>query len=283
MTQSMLTNDILTFSITDFEEFLKSEGITVNTKNKARGNLGFYMKNRIDISKNLNANEKLYVMAHEYAHKINHDLDHENFNKGSSLEKIFRLENVDFIINELILVTAFVDKHSNISTYEAKKTSIKQEMKILEDKIKYKYPDFKRSYLFKPVNLYFRKNNSPAKYLLKYDSVSINDSFLFMKKNKIYSVSDIDKDFPTVPEEFRTYIKLKSIERKYKRLCQYVNKSKKYYNKPTELFARFVQGLFLDKNKVQKLAPETYSRFFYLLEKGYYGRLKELMKLTALD
>ena len=54
---------------------------------------------------------------------------------------------------------------------------------------------------------------------------------------------------------------------------------KKYYERPTEHFARLVEGLYLDEEWVRALAPETTERFFELLDCGYYGELKDVVKL----
>ena len=44
-----------------------------------------------------------------------------------------------------------------------------------------------------------------------------------------------------------------------------INKLNKYFSKPTELFARFVEGLYIDEQKTRELAPNATVRFFELL------------------
>ena len=54
----------------------------------------------------------------------------------------------------------------------------------------------------------------------------------------------------------------------------------KYYNEPTELFARFVEGLFMDKEKINELAPRTFNLFYDLYQENYYTNLKELFSIV---
>ena len=71
------------------------------------------------------------------------------------------------------------------------------------------------------------------------------------------SIDNIEKDFPGMPKAFIAYIRLKSYQRKQTRVSSRINKLKKYYQKPTELFARFIEGLYLDKEWVEALAPKV--------------------------
>lgn len=269
------------FTEKEFIEFLRRQGITVKTNTKARGNLGICLKNRIDISRVAAKDRRIAILAHEYAHKVHYDLEKEAFNKGGSLEKIFDTVDIKEIQTELIRVTGFVDKNSEFAKFYLRKLEIKAELKELEKIVRRDYPDFKRSQPFKPINSYFRKNKSPAKYLLKYDNVKIIQPVF--KKENLYSIKNLDIEFPEIPESLRAYIKLNGIKREYNRLYRRKNKADKYYKKPTELFARFVEGIFTDHKQVQELAPVAYSRFTELLNQGYYGSLKELLILARLN
>ena len=80
-----------------------------------------------------------------------------------------------------------------------------------------------------------------------------------------------------MPAAFVNYIKLRSAQKKQKRTSARINRLKKYYTKPCELFARFVEGIYLDREWVCALAPYTSDRFFNLLCDGYYGNLKEVI------
>ena len=62
--------------------------------------------------------------------------------------------------------------------------------------------------------------------------------------------------------------------RKQKRITNRISKRQKYYKRPTELFARLVEGLYLDKEYTCELAPNSTNRFFELLEQGYYREMK---------
>ena len=97
-----------------------------------------------------------------------------------------------------------------------------------------------------------------------------------------YGIKTLDEDFPEIPDALRAYIKIKSLEREYKRLYRFKNKAEKYYLSPVELFARFIECFFIDKSFAYKFAPFTYKRFFELLNLGYYGKLKELFYLAGI-
>lgn len=266
------------FDEKEFIKFLRSEGIIVKTSTKARGHLGICFKNRIDISKNADFKRRLGILAHEYAHKIHFDIEKDGVKKGGSLEILFNTADTKIYFTELIEVTCFVDENAKFLSYEKRKQELKCEVSHLEKVIRIYYPDFKKTEQFKPVKDYFRKNNTPAKHLLKYDNVKILTPFL--KKEETYSVKNIDNDFPKIPEPIRAYIKLNSKTKEYKRLYSRKNKAERYYKKPTELFARLVEGFFTDKERIAEMAPQSSKKFFELLDMGYYGRLKELFILA---
>lgn len=81
-----------------------------------------------------------------------------------------------------------------------------------------------------------------------------------------------------MPRAFAAYIRLKSAVRKQTRISKKINKFKKYYTKPTELFARFIEGLYLDREWVEAIAPTACEQFFTRLENGYYLKLADLIK-----
>lgn len=267
------------FSEKDFLKFLIGEGIEVKTNTRARGNLGICFKNRIDISKKVAKERRITVLMHEYAHKIHYDLEKDCIKNGGSLEKLFNIENVDEIRKELVQVTKFVDENAKFVQFKTKKEEIFSQIKEQESIIKNIFPDFKRSVDFKPAIKYLK--NSPAKYLLRYDNIKIIHPIF--RKESIYSIKSIDTDFSSMPDEIKAYLKLKSFERYYKRLYRAKNKAEKYYNRPTELFARFTEGLLADIEMIEKIAPNAYFRFFQLLDDEYYGNMKELFKLVGIN
>ena len=82
-----------------------------------------------------------------------------------------------------------------------------------------------------------------------------------------------------MPPEFAAYIRLKSCQKRQARVSARINRLRKYYSKPTELFARLVEGLYLAPEEVKNTAPYTYNRFIFLLNSGYYPELKAVMDM----
>lgn len=253
--------------------YLRSIGLEVHTSTKARGNQGFYIKNRIDISKNIASERIIPTLMHEFAHYIHSLIEPFMERTGGSIEVIFDDNTPKFYQNELFEVTKFVDKNSKCEKLLAHKSIIKDKISDYEQIIKEKYPNFLRSKKFPEFNKYIKGSN--AKYLLKYDRVKLI-SRGFSKKIDIYSIDNIEKDFTDMPKEFCAYIRLKSCQKKQSRISAKINKMNKYYSKPTELFARFVEGLYINKEQVKTIAPNCYKRFCELLDSGYY---KELQKV----
>ncbi len=255
--------------------YLKSLGIQVNTTTKARGHLGFFLKNRIDISKNIPPHRVVPTLLHEFAHYIHYGLEPNITHTGGSFDKIFKEENPEFE-KELIQVTNFVDENSLCIKLYEHKDRIKQQIKEYDKIIKKDYPKFLKSKKFKEFDKYIKKSN--AKYLLKYDRVKLLTGFL-KKRTEIISVTTIEKDFPDMPEAFAAYIKLHSLQKKQSRVSARINRLQKYYKRPTELFARLVEGLYIDKEWVCALAPKSTECFFRLLNSGYYKQLENVFKL----
>lgn len=257
----------------DLIRYLRSIGLEVHTSTKARGNQGFYIKNRIDISKNIAPERIIPTLIHEFTHYIHSLIEPFMERTGGSIEVIFDDDTPKFYQNELLEVTKFVDKNSKCEKLLAHKCIIKGKIADYEQIIKEKYPNFQRSKKFPEFTKYIKGSN--AKYLLKYDRVKLI-SRGFSKKIDIYSIDNIEKDFTDMPKEFCAYIRLKSCQKKQSRISAKINKTNKYYSKPTELFARFVEGLYIDEDKIKIIAPNCYKRFCELLDNGYY---KELQKV----
>ena len=110
---------------------------------------------------------------------------------------------------------------------------------------------------------------------MKYDRVKVIERGFFKRNIKIYTIDNIEKDFD-MPQAFAAYIRLKSCTRKLTSISSRINKYKKYYEKPAELFARLVEGLYIDKEWTEALAPNVVQRFYELLDKGYYMELKNI-------
>lgn len=247
--------------------FIKSLGVEVNTTTKARGYQGFYMKNRIDVSKNVSKDRFVPTLIHEFAHYVHSQIEPFVEKTGGTLEVLFDDKNISVYQDELYAVTNIVDKNSKCEKLKAHKNIIKNKIQSYEDKIKSTYPNFMRSKAFKEFDKYIKR--SDARYLLKYDRVKLLKGFLF-KKYVVISVDNIEKDFEDMPIEFASYIRLKSCQKRQARVSARINKAQKYYSRPTELFARFVEGLYICPDEVKHTAPNTYKRFFELLQSGYY-------------
>ena len=194
---------------------------------------------------------------------------------GGSIEKLFVSIDVDNIKKELIAVTSFVDENALLLKFDAKKYAYKIKIKAYENLIKKDYPNFLKSKPFNEFEKYIKK--SDARFLLKYDHVRVLTPFL--KREKIYSIDTLEKDFPKMPHSFRLYIRICSLSRKARNIQKRKNKLKKYYERPSELFARFIQGFFVDENRVKELAPKTYERFYELLNKNHYNGLDKVIAL----
>ena len=255
--------------------YFRSLGIEVHTSTKARGHLGFFLKNRIDISKNIPENRLVPTLIHEFAHYIHYGLEPDMHRNGGTFNAVFKEDNPVFK-KELIRVTNFVDENSLCVKLYEHKDRIKSLIKEYESEIKKEYPDFQRSKKFREFDKYIKK--SKARYLLKYDRVKLIEGGFLKKRIHIYSVANVEKDFPEMPKAFAYYIKLHSAQKKQSRTSARINRLNKYYTKPCELFARFVEGIYLDREWVCALAPYTSEKFFNLLESGFYGNLKEIIK-----
>lgn len=253
--------------------YFESLGLSVHTGTKARGHQGFFLKNRIDISKNIPENRIIPTLLHEFAHYIHSKIEPDMNKTGGTLKIIFQSDN-PLYKEELVKVTNFVDENSLCVRLYEHKERIKEKIKAQEKIIKSCYPDFQRSKSFKPFDKYIKKTQ--AKYLLKYDRVKVVEGGFFRKTIKLYSIDSVEKDFPDMPKAFVAVLKLKSLQRKQTRVSARINRYKKYYEKPTELFARLVEGVYLDKEWVEAIAPNVTRQFFDLLNDGYYKELKIL-------
>ncbi|MBR1908209.1 hypothetical protein IJ818_04665 [bacterium] len=256
-------------------EYIEKQGIKVNTNTKARGHQGFFINGRIDISKNTPENRVIPTLLHEFSHYIHSLIEPSIAKTGGDLKILFNEENdCSKIFEELVKVTNFVDENSLHKKLSYHQEQIKNKIKELDKEIKKEYPNFQRSKKFKELEKAVKKTN--AKYFLKYDRVKIK-GWLF-QKSQILSIDNIEKDFPELKPSVTAFIRLKSYQKKQTRIAQRINKLDKYYKRPTELFARFVEGIYIDNETVKNLAPISYERFYNLLENGYYKNLKTILE-----
>lgn len=257
-------------------KYFKTLGVDVHTSTKARGYQGFYMQRRIDISKNIPKDRIIPTLLHEFAHYVHSKIEPFMEKTGGTLEVIFNDNEVLRYEKELLKVTNLVDANSKCEKLMAHKNIIKDKISGYEQIIKSRYPKFMRSKKFKEFDRYIKK--SEARYLLKYDRIKLISGVIF-KKTRLLNIDTIEKDFTDMPPEFAAYIRLKSCQKRQARVSARINRLKKYYSKPTELFARLVEGLYLAPEEVKNTAPYTYNRFIFLLNSGYYPELKAVMDM----
>ena len=222
--------------------------------------------------------KRLSVIIHEFAHKIHSEIEPDKFSKGGSLEKLFHVINADTIEKELLNVTSWVDENSKCLKLTEMKEEFEQKVKVYENEIKKEFPNFLKSKKFKEYEKYQRKNKCKSKYFLKYDHIKIISPWF--GKTEFYTIERLDKDFPELPQNFKNYFYLLSNYRKQKKVQNKISKMKRYYKKPTELFARFIEGLLKDEHTVAKLAPTTYAQYKALSHLGYYNDLPKVLEMT---
>ncbi len=253
--------------------FLRSLGLVVHTNTKARGHQGFFLKNRIDISNNICFKRKIEVLIHEFTHYIHYKIDSQIGKTHGNLEILFPNADIKRIENELFSVTKAFDNNKSTSLLQNQRSKVIEEIKELDRQIKSYYPDFKRSYPYKPFERTIKKTD--AKYLLKYDRVKVKT--VFLGQTKLYTIKTIDEDFPSLDIQTKNYIRLKSKQRALKRISSRINRINSYYKRPTELFARFVEALFIDTEKVSQIAPHSYLVFCSELSKNKYLELADFI------
>ncbi len=261
----------------DLVKYFKSLGLNVHTSTKARGHMGFYSRARIDVSKNIPKNRVVPTLLHEFAHYVHSRIEPFMEKNGGTLEVLFADDRVSLYEEELLAVTGIVDSHSKCERLIYHKNIVKDKILEYEKIIKNRYPKFLRSKKFKEFDRYIKK--SKARYLLKYDRIKLVSGVLF-KKTEIFTIDNIEKDFCDMPPEFAAYIRLKSCQKKQARISAKINRLKKYYSKPAELFARFVEGLYLYPEQVKNTAPYTYKKFYELLNDGYYPHLSKVLDMV---
>ncbi len=254
-------------------EFIRSLGLTVNTTTKARGHQGFFLKDRIDISTELPIQRKIEVLIHEFTHHVHYKIDPTVYKTQGDLCILFPNADIKRIEEELLCVTRFITNNKTSSSLLALRDKTIGEIKELDKKIKLEYPDFKRSYPHKKLEKQIKQTD--AKYLLKYDRVSVKG--IFTTKTKLYTILTLDTDFPQLSDSAKNYIKIKSKQQVLKRISSRTNKLNNYYKRPTELFARFVEALFVDTQKVSELAPHAYLVFCKELSNNKYLELADLI------
>ena len=90
------------------------------------------------------------------------------------------------------------------------------------------------------------------KFLLSHDNVKLINGFTEL----FYSIDNLNTDL-----DIELYLKIKSKKRALNRINSKITKMNKYYNSPTELFARFFEMFVMEKDKLQQIAPFSYAKF----------------------
>lgn len=252
----------------DLIHCIESLGVIVNLgKNKARGNKGIFCKSRdcyrIDISKNIDEQARLSTLLHEFAHYIHYKYD----NSLKSLDFIFPFMS-PVEQEELLKVTVNnvpKDFASSLFVAKEKYTTANKE---LARYLKSIYPEFKVSEPFSPLEHYI---TFPVKYFLKYDKIR-----LF---SKVYAVETLENDFNYMSKAQISYIRLKSNQRKISRINSKINRLNKYYNQPSELWARFFELFFMERSAVKTLAPVITQKFETIVEKNIFPEFTMVNKI----
>ncbi len=105
-------------------KYMKGLGIDIHLSTKARGNLGFFLKNRIDISKEVPEHRFIPTLLHEFTHYTHSKIEPNMARTGGSLYVIFNTKNTEIYQKELISVTNFVDKSSKFEKLTEHKKNI---------------------------------------------------------------------------------------------------------------------------------------------------------------
>lgn len=247
--------------------YIESKGVEVNiNKNKARGNKGFFfVKNknfRIDISRELNDDEAFSVLLHEFTHFVHYQHD-----KKLGFPVFVFGDYSDEIVEELINITVkSIPKTFAGGLYE-KKEKYHDEIKQIVSGIKTFIPDFKQSV---PSLLIERRLPKIARYFLKYDRVN--------HWGKVYSLNNLDNSIELNPEDI-LYLRLKSAQRKLRSVNSKISRLNRYYNQPSELFARFVELYFKDKEEAKLIAPIAFEAFENFLGSNKNSEFNMLSKI----
>lgn len=256
--------------------YIESLGVQVNIKkNTARGNKGFFKalspyNYRIDISKVISDDDILRVLVHEFAHYI-------HFKNDKTLQSLnFILDDYD-AKQELIELTVDSISKSTVKPLFDKKEYYNQKVKELSKELKSKYHDFKLTQAYKPLENKISKTD--YKYLLKHDSVIVHN---FLGKIT-YSISELENSGNVLPKDELNYLKLKSAQRGIRKINGKISKLNKYYNSPTELFARSFEYFIFEPDKMQELTPNLYLRYKDIIDLKKNNMLSEMFEILNKD
>jgi len=260
-------------------EYLISLGIKMNVGvNKARGNRGYFKAQRgcfgienftITISKGMTDDEITRVLVHEFAHYFHYMNDKT-------------LKSLDFFINQdmsvelheefLNLTVDIIPKEFAKKLFDEKER-VKNEINKHFLYLKEIYPDIQKSKPLKDLENKIKK--SDFKYLLKYDRVRICGFFA----DKIYTINNLKEFIPDVDDSIIDYLKLKSKQRLSRRINNRISRLNKYYNSPTEIFARSMEVYLLEGAKMRKNAPKLCEKYDNQIQSGRFNILNKFIDI----
>ena len=254
------------------KDYIESLGIEVNIgKNRARGNKGFFKsqngKYRIDISKCISDIEKLKILVHEFSHYVHYKYD----KTLKSLNFIFNDVYKDYE-DDLINLTVDSIPKSTVSPLFNLKTEITQDVNDYNKYFSEKYSDYVPNKPFKKIEKSITQ--SELRYLLKYDRVKIFSGFQF----KIISLDNINELSRDISEDSLMYLKLKVAQRKLRRINSKISRLNKYYNSPTELFARSLEYYICDKERMKMKTPDLYKYYDSVINANKIPLITDMLK-----
>ena len=260
--------------IIDLINYTEGFGIKVKVaKNKAQGNRGFFKaKNndlRIDIAKGLDDNATFRTLVHEFIHYVHYSYD----KTLKSLDFIFDNYKDDYMEDLISLTVDLIPKNSVKPFFDRQeecKSKVNYYLKILQ-KI---YPDIRKNVQYKKIEN--KIGFGDLKYLLKYDRVKVLKGF----KNYIYSVENLENDFPDIDDDIKNYLYLKSAERNLKRINSKISRLNRYYNSPTELLARSFEYYISEPEKMEIKSPKLYEFYKKICKNNKIPMITELAKIS---
>lgn len=251
--------------------FLESLDIDVNVgKNKARGNKGFFRAHsnryRIDVAKGLTEETEIRVLVHEFAHYLHYDYD----TKLKDLSFVFD-ELTPELMEELLSITTESIDSKDIKPLFEQKEILKNEIRNIYDNLKSLYGNFDVNKPLLAIEKTFKYTN--YRYLLKHDKVKVYKGF----SSCIYSVENLDKY--SLSEEAKKYVLLKSKQRMLRRINSKISRLNRYYNNPSELFARAFEVYILNREYMKGKYSLVNARIDNAVQSGKIDKLTDFVKL----
>jgi len=228
--------------VIELKQYIESLGVQVNVgKNKARGNKGFFVHRGGKYRIDISKNIDTEAAYSTLLHELAHFIHYQNDKTLKSLDFVFR-DLSDEEYEELLQVTVkCVPGDFARSLYELKE-QYAGENKALVRQIRKTYPDFKAS---KPCR-------------------KIERGLMFS-----FCLSEVQS----------AYIKLKSNQKNITRINSKINRLNKYYNQPSELWARFFELFFTDINSAEMIAPKTSLRLKEVIKKNQIPVISDLYRI----